>query len=274
MKTLSLSLLLVISFAFNMFAQDKSDLSFIVSGKVINSETNEGVSFAHINLDDTYWGIICDSLGFFHLRVNPDQKLKISAMGFKEQIVSIVPPSVENKIFQEIYMEKESYMLKEVDVYSLGSWNDFKEQFVKQDTPEEENIASSFDFGNLKLAQAEAKTLKHQGFGMSFNIWGSGKKRTKGLRTIDPLQDLHDRMLSEKYNRDIVAEITHESGTRLDLLMKYINSNTQFSYQTRDIYIVSKIKQLHNKFIESNPTWDYDFTYTDSLGHVPNHLRP
>jgi len=273
LKAAIITLILLVTFHSIGFSQDESDKSFIVSGKVINPETLEGISFANINLDDTYWGIICDSLGYFRLRINPEQKLKISAIGYKEQIVAVAEPSAENEVFQEIFLERETYMLREVDVYSLGSWNDFKEQFTKQEIPQEENIAESFDFGKLNLEQAKAKTLNHGGFGLSFGIFGSGKKRAKG-KLPNPLDDLHEQLLANKYNKQIVAEITHESGERLDLLMKFINSQTNFTYQTRDIYIVNRIEQLYNKFQQENPSWDYDFTYTDSLGNIPNHLRP
>lgn len=255
------------------FAQDKEDQTFVVSGKVINSETKEGISFAHVSLDGTYWSVICDSLGFFRIRINPDQKLKVRAMGFKPQIVAVQTPSVEPEIFQEIKMEQESYMLRQVNVYSFGTWNDFKEQFVKEKLPEEEDIASSFDFGNLKLDLAEANTRRHGGFGLSFGAFG-GKKKAKGMEVPTSIQVLHDQLLAEKYNRKIVAEITSEKGKRLDILMKYINSRVRFTYRTSDIYITTKIKQLYKDFLNEDPDSSYNFTYTDTLGKIQNHLRP
>ena len=238
----------------------------------------EGISFAHINLDDTYWGIVCDSLGFFRMRVNPGQKLKVSALGFKEQIVSILPPTIEDEIFQEIYMERESYLLEEVNVYSLGSWEDFKENFVKEELPEEENIAESFDFGNLRLEQAKANTIKREGFGITLgggiNPFKSGGKKAKGLRVPNQLEVIHEQILQSKFNKELVAEITKENGKRLDLLMEYINSRSNFTHQTSEYYIGSKIKQLYDEFLQENPNWDENFTFTDSLGKIPNHLRP
>ena len=273
MKTIFNTTILLTFFVSISFSQNKQDQSFVVSGKVINANTKEGISFAHVNLDDTYWGVICDSLGFFRIKINPDQKLKVRAMGFKPQIVSVQAPDTEPEIFQEIIMEKESFMLRQVNVYSFGTWNDFKEQFVKEKLPEEENIASSFDFGNLKLNLAEANTLRHGGFGLSFSPFG-GKKKAKGMVVPTSIQLLHEQLLAEKYNRKIVAEITNENGKRLDILMKYINSRVRFSHQSSDIYITTKIKQLYKDFLNEDPDWNYNFTYTDTLGKIQNHLRP
>lgn len=239
----------------------------------------EGVSFANIHLYQTYWGILCDSAGFFHLRVHPDQKLRISALGFQEQIVNITPPKVEEEeIFMEVFMEKSSILLDEVSIYSLGTWSQFKEKFIKTDLPPDENIASTFDFGNLNLAQAEANSLNRQGFG--FNVLDGinairsiGKKRRAGKRIV-PMTDWQLRILQQKYNKEVVAELTHESGFRLELLMEYINTNQKFTYQTSEMYIGVRIKQLYNDFIQEKPEDVNNLSFIDSLGTVRNHLRP
>lgn len=255
------------------FSQNNQDESIVVSGKVINSETKEGVSFAHINLDDTYWGVICDSLGFFRIRMSTDQKLKVRAMGFKPQVISIQAKDTAPEIFQEIVLDQESYLLQQVDIYSFGSWNDFKEQFIKEKLPEEENVASTFDFGNLKLTQAEAKTMHHGGFGLSFGV-GKGRKKFKGMKTLSPTEELHQNLLAQKYNRNIVAEITKENGKRLDILISYINARVLFSHQSSDLYIANKIKQLHKEFLNEDFDLNSQFTFADTLGKIQNHLRP
>ncbi|WP_209319870.1 carboxypeptidase-like regulatory domain-containing protein [Ancylomarina longa] len=273
MKTIfTLSLIIALLTSVNCFAQkQKSDSSFIVSGKVINPESLEGISFAHIKIANTYWGIVCDSLGFFRLRINPNQKLRISAIGYKEQVVSIKTPKIEDEVFQEIKMEQESYLLQEVNIYSLGTWSDFKENFIKTDLPKKENIAETFDFGNLKMDRAMANSLKRGGFGFSF---GFNRKKAKGIHIPTPIEQLHNQFLEEKYNRELVAKLTNESGKRLNLLLKYINTNAHFTYQTSDYFIGNKIKQLYKDFLHENPNWEYEFTYTDTLGLIPNHLRP
>ncbi len=279
MKTSILTIFLSLFFLYGAFSQEEqNDNSFIVSGKVINQETMEGVSFANVNLLGTYWGIVCDSAGFFRLRVNHNQKLRISALGFQEQIISIVPSKVDQEIFQEIFMEKGSILLDEVSIYSLGTWSQFKENFIKTDLPEEENIATTFNFGNLNLAQAEANSLNRQGFGFNLldgisAIKSIGKKR-RARTGIVAMTDWQLRILQQKYNKEVVAELTHESGFRLELLMEYINSNQNFTYQTSELYIGVRIKQLYDDFLQEKPQFENNLSFTDSLGTIRNHLRP
>jgi len=267
-----LSIFFAVFLSINCFAQEtKQDSSFVVSGKIINPENMEGISFAHIKLDHTYWGIVCDSLGFFRIRIQPEQKLHITAIGFKEQVVSINSPSASDEVFQEIYIKQESYLLQEVNIYSLGTWADFKNEFVKKDLPKKENIAETFDYGNLKMDRAMANSLHKGGFGLSL---GFNRKKAKGMHIPSPIEKLHEQFLKEKYNRELVAQLTNESGKRLDSFIKYINTNTHFNYQTSQYYIGNKIKQLYKNFLQKNPNWEYEFTYTDTLGSIPNHLRP
>jgi hypothetical protein len=279
LKTSLLTIFLSLFFLFGAFSQEEqNDDTFIVSGKVINPESMEGISFANVNLQGTDWGIVCDSAGFFRLRVHRDQKLRISALGFKEQMVSIAPPKVEQEVFKEILMEKGSILLEEVSIYSLGTWSQFKENFIKTDLPEEENIATTFDFGNLNLVQAEANSLNRQGFGFNLldgvsAIRSIGKKRRARKGIVD-MTDWQLRILQKKYNKEVIAELTHESGFRLELLMEYINSNQNFTHQTSEMYIGVRIKQLYKDFLQEKPQFENNLSFTDSLGTVRNHLRP
>lgn len=280
MKTSLLTIFLSLFFLFGAYSQEEeNDNSFIVSGKVINSETLEGVSFANVNLHGTYWGIICDSAGFFRLRVHPDQNLRISALGFQEQFVSITPPKAEeDEVFQEVFMEQGSILLEEVNIYSLGTWAQFKENFIKEDLPEDENIATTFDFGNLKLAQAEANSLNRQGFGFNLldginAVRSIGKKR-RARKGIVEMTDWQLRILQQKYNKEVISELTHESGYRLDQLMEYINTKQRFTHQTSEMYIGVRIKQLYKDFLQKKPQLENNLTYADSLGTIRNHLRP
>jgi len=279
LKTSLLIIFFSLFFLCGAFSQEEqNDDTFIVSGKVINPENMEGISFANVNLQGTDWGIVCDSAGFFRLRMHRDQKLRISALGFKEQMVSILPPKVEQEVFQEILMEKGSILLEEVSIYSLGTWSQFKENFVKEDLPEDENTAKTFDFGNLKLAQAEANTLNRQGFGFNLldgisAIRSIGKKR-RARKGLVEMTDWQLRILQQKYNKEIVSELTRESGFRLELLMEYINSNQNFTHQTSEIYIAVRVKQLYNDFLKEKPQSENNLSFTDSLGPIRNHLRP
>lgn len=258
--------------------EEVQDSSFVVSGKIINPETLKGISYAHVKIHDSYLGIICDSLGFFRLRINHDEKLKVTALGFKEQIVEVTPPTESDEVFQDIVMARESYLLQEVEVYSLGSWDEFKENFVKADDPIEEDITSTFDFGNLNLSLKESNSLKRGGFGVNLmdgvDLLKKINKRRRARKASPTMADWQLRILQSKYNKDVVSELTHETGITLDILMEYINSNSNFTHNTSEMYIGVKIKQLYKNFLEERPEFERSLSLMDSLGRINNHLRP
>ena len=283
MKTNLLIIFFSLLFVSSAFAQTESteevqDSSFVVSGKIINPETLKGISFAHVKIHESYLGIICDSLGFFRLRINPNEKLKVTALGFKEQIVEVTPPTEADEVFQDIIMVRQSYLLQEVEIYSLGTWKDFKEDFVKADDPVEEDIASTFDFGNLNLTQKEASTLQRGGFGVNLmdgvDLIKKISKRRKARKAGPTMADWQLRILQSKFNKEVVAELTHTSGLTLDVFMEYINENSNFTHRTSEMYIGVKVKQLYSRFLEERPQFEKNLTLLDSIGPINNHLRP
>ncbi|WP_372754782.1 carboxypeptidase-like regulatory domain-containing protein [Labilibaculum sp.] len=260
------------------FAQEKKDSTFIVSGKVISKNSLEGISFANVHLFQTSWGISCDSLGFFHLRVHPNQKLRISALGFKEQVVSVNSPNGDNEVFQEIQLEKESILIDEVSIYSLGSYSDFKKGFIKKEVSEEEDLSSSFDFGNLKQDQKEAIAAKRDGVGVDLTgginkLKSIGAKR-KERKTPIEVTDWQLSILQEKFNKQIIADITKESGPRLDDIMEYINNKEQFTYKTTELSIIEKIQVRYKEFLQEEPQEKKDTTENEFVGPIINNLRP
>ena len=254
--------------------ESENDDSFILSGKVIDATTHEGIPYSHIKLDSTYWGVICDSLGFFKVRVQPNQSLKISSMGFAEQIVPISAEVTDGQAFQEVHLERASYMLEEVDIYSLGTWTQFKHNFVKAELPEEKNVAGGWNFGNMKLYMKEALALERGSFGVgvSMNRKFKDRKQREHVAKLKS-QESKTATLKNKFNKQVVRDITHETGARLDALMVYISEREQFTYQTRDYYIQQRIKTLHDQFVLEYVVNHDDYALGDSLERLPNHLR-
>jgi len=254
--------------------ESENDDSFILTGKVIDVASLEGIPYSHIKLDDTYWGVICDSLGFFKVRVHANQSLKVSSMGFAEQIIPITAEVTDGLAFQEVHLERASYMLEEVDIYSLGTWTQFKYNFVHTNIPEEKNVAGGWDFGNLRqFMQAElAMERPGAGVGISINRKFKDRKQREYVAELKS-QEAKIEALKYKFNKQIVQDLTHETGDRLDALMVYISEREHFTYQTRDYYIRMKVKSLYGEFVLEYTDDRDDYALGDSAEIVTNHLR-
>ena len=112
----------LLSYAQNTEEED----GFTLSGKVIDASTLKGIPYSHVKIDETYWGVICDSLGFFNVKVKNNHSFKVSSLGYSDIIVPITSEVTDGAAFQEISLDRTSYILDEVDIYSLGTWEQFK----------------------------------------------------------------------------------------------------------------------------------------------------
>ncbi len=248
--------------------------SFTLSGKVVDAATLEGIPFSHIKIDETYWGVICDSLGFFKVSIKPNQNLKVSSLGYSEIIVPITSEVTDGESFQEISLDRTSYMLEEVDIYSLGTWEQFKENFVKMELPDESNIAGGWDFGNLKQhMQAElAMGRSGAGVGISMNRKFKDRKQREHVAKLKS-KEFKVYILKSKFNKQLVEDITREKGVRLEALMVYITEREHFTYQTRDMYIQHRIKACYDTFVLEYVDGEYEYALDDTTKTLRNHLR-
>ncbi len=254
--------------------EEEGDL--ILSGKIIDANTQNGIPFSHIKINDTYWGVISDSLGFFKVLIKPNQRLKVSALGYAEMLVPVTTKVTDGVAFQEIFLEKMSYMLDVVDIYSLGTWNQFKENFIKMDLPEEKNIAANFNYGNLKAIYGTKEVLipgVASGFGIGIGLNGKSKDQISRERVAHLKSNEYKvTILKNKFNKQLVKDITKEKGSRLEAFMIYVAEKERFTYQTNDIYIQKRIKELYNTFLLEYV--DSTYTMEDTIENLRNHLRP
>lgn len=278
MKSIYFTLILLSSFVLFpiiSYAQNiEEEESFTLSGKVIDAATLEGIPFSHIKIDGTYWGVICDSLGFFKVSIKPNQNLKVSSIGYAEIIVPITSEITDGAAFQEISLDRMSYMLEEVDIYSLGTWEQFKENFVKMELPDDSNIADGWNFGNMKQHMQAALAMARPGAGIGFSMNGKFKDR-KQREHVAKLKsrEFKVEILKSKFNRQLVEDITREKGVRLEALMVYITEREHFTYQTRDTYIQQRIKACYDAFVLEYVEGEYEYALDDTTKTLRNHLR-
>ncbi len=227
-------------------AQEKIDSSFVVSGKVIDSHSKKGIAYAYITIEQSFMGTVCDSLGFFSLHIQSNQAIKISAIGYKTQKKSI-KTNGDAGIFIEIEMQKNSVLLKEVNVYAFGTWNDFKYQFLKKKLAPEKSIKiDNSILASCKYYDELGKTMRRGGLGISLGmrLGSRNNKKSNALRKLIA----KEQQLQRKYNKKLVAQITHEKGIHLEALMSYINCNATFTYLSEEKDIIKEILRLHQKF--------------------------
>ncbi|BAX79786.1 hypothetical protein ALGA_1402 [Labilibaculum antarcticum] len=185
-----------------------------------------------------------------------------------------------NPIFT-IKLDKISYLLKEVTVSSWKNWTDFKEEFIRTKAPKEDELEI-----NLKMSEVDMKNIKDAiavNNNQSFDFAGAliyygiklfEKKKIPEVVFSKEIQELHDQILAEKYNNEIIKQRTNQEGDELEKLRAFINRNTNFTYETNEITIQTKVVELYEKYKNSIDSTNFYQFRIDTLRKIPNHLKP
>ena len=115
MKRILFILLISITISKSIIAQQNSG---VISGRVYNSKTNEGVPFATVQIWGTSTGVFTDSVGKFSLsELKPGfVELRVSSVGFKPFISSAVMVTNSHQVTLDISLEESEINLGEVVV--------------------------------------------------------------------------------------------------------------------------------------------------------------
>ncbi len=89
----------------------------ILKGRIVDSNTQEGIAYTNIGIEGTFYGTASDAEGFFELKV-PDEfkneKLYISAVGYKNEILDV--NQLLTKDFNLIRLAAQTYDIADIDV--------------------------------------------------------------------------------------------------------------------------------------------------------------
>jgi len=111
--------IIIISLFFSLFslAQQSGKVVGIIKGKVINSTTNEPVSYTNIGLEGTYYGTASDGDGNFELKIPEEMTEKsiyFSAVGFTNKQFAV--KTLFDKDFSIIKLDAQSYGIDNIDI--------------------------------------------------------------------------------------------------------------------------------------------------------------
>lgn len=264
-----ISLIILLSSNYYSFSESsKIDSIISISGQILHSESLAPIPLATIIIKRTRKGIICDSLGIFHLQIKQFDTLRISALGYKNinwEIPFIFNP--DSPPFFQIKLEDISYLLDEVDIYALGTWDEFKEDFIKSKLLEKDPINKSIikqlapyntKKPNVVPAQYRAKNEKmgilaaiQSPTNFLYNKLSKSEKAKKKLSKIIR-NESKTRKISSKYNGEIVADATGLEGDELVKFMEYAGSHIKVTPNSSEYYVMKQILFWFGKYKEES----------------------
>lgn len=240
--------LAVLFFCCSLSAQQKKYVA-----RVFDGITYQPLSGASIYNTNTKKYAFSDKNGRFEIVVSLNDTLIISKSTFR-QLVAVVDKSVYYG-FEDFFLYYKATMLKEVTIIGINpSYEGFKKDIVTLELPEYYKRAE-----DVKLSEMEKANAVYKDGG---NILSLG-----GTMTMSPISFLYDKyskkakmnrlyneMLSyeeevdrvhQKYNRELVSEITGLTGDELLDFMMYCHFSYYDLVRWSDNQIRDKVKSLY-----------------------------
>lgn len=267
-----LKFILIIFLSANAFHSNAQsflqDSTLSISGLIYSSKTNEAIPNATVTIKRSRKGVICDNTGVFHLQIQERDTLVISALGYelKEWPVPLIlnpdfPP------FFRIQLQDISYLLKEVDIYALGTWDEFKDEFVKakvkEKNPINKDIGKQLAPYNTKKpnpvpAQYRPKIDKKMDiidaiFRPTDFLHNKLSKKEKIKKKLSKRikEEGKNKKIGKKYNAQIVSDATGLKGDELVAFMEFCGKKIQVTENSRDYDVMKQILDLYQEYTKA-----------------------
>jgi len=263
-----LLILLILFFLYNSSSATKveNDSIISISGQIVTTTGISPIPLAHLLIKGKRSGQICDSLGIFHLQLKQSDTLIVSALGFKtkEWPIPFIFDTTLPSFFQ-ISLEKMAYLLKEVDIYALGTWEEFKADFVKLKIKDDYVINTQITKElapfqtrkpNIVPPQYRQKNEKftfiHALFAPTDFLFAKLSRSEKRKKKITKMirEEWRIKKLNQYYTSEIVAANTGLKGEALEEFMAYCGPKLEITEITSQYDILEQVVNNYKEYLK------------------------
>lgn len=246
----ALPLLLMISQG--ALAQSDSVSSRVIRGRIVDDSLGFALPFVHLWNESNRIGSISSESGEFSINVRNQDRISFSALGYSGYSFEVSDSTLAEGIV--VRLQSKKYELAEVVVRRWSSYAAFKHDFLTLDLPETEieplkaQILVSATVAALEADYERAAKQKLEGgFGVTTSL-GAGINRAKEGREKLRTLEKREKIIRQKFNRELVGEITALEGDELTKFIALCNFSEDYLYAT-DLYtIVEAISAKFNAY--------------------------
>ena len=244
------ALILISLWVSNASAQESV---FEVRGRVVD-ENGGSVQFAHlINIKKSI-GTITDTAGRFRILMIASDTIKITCLGFEDAGFTLsgqmIKPDVNQVTISDIVLTSKIYELGTVNVFQ-ERWNSFLYDYTHTETPKnKQNQAIEKWFS--RLVNPEIVRQISQGASPGITFTNPNRKRIKADKQIRQFeyQEELSREANERYNPQVVADITGMSIEEAEKFVRYCNLSRDYILQKNDYDLYVIINQLYKEYLK------------------------
>lgn len=254
-KTLFINLLVIILITTgttlfkNASAQNRNGI-IELRGKLLGND-KKPVQYAHIINLKKGLATISDTSGNFRMVMLNTDTLRISCLGYQVKYFTIGNLAENtNELQVTIYLADQVYDLAVVNIYK-ERWNSFLYDYANLKSKEKE-ISDQVDkwmSNMIELEELVLLSVAAQGVGFPINYTS---KRSKSIAKMNDLikQDELNKLADQKFNKNVVKDITKLEGEDLNKFMSYCKLDRDFIIKTTEydlIVIINEIFSIYKK---------------------------
>jgi hypothetical protein len=229
-----------------------ADSLFYFKGRVVDSISSRPVAFTHIINTGRNTATICDTLGYFYLRVRLSDTLKFSAIGYAPLLLLMNDSLRTLERLPDIPLRGISYTIRGVMINPLGSYTSFKYRVASLQLP-----PTGYEINPTVLMEIERGTdtldmVQYPAISPVTALYNwlskEGKSRRKLAKLIE--QEQFEKEIAYKYSPLIVSGITGYSGFELYYFMDFCSFSMKF-LQESDRYEIQDAVLKKQKIFEA-----------------------
>jgi len=247
--------ILLLNFSPDIHSQTEQKKLYTIRARLTDGKTKKNISFAQVINKSMQWGVVTDTLGVFSFSANIHDTLYISAIGYYPVLIEVADSLIVQVRIPAIPLVEQVYQLDQVNVYSLGTYQQFKYKLLHS-TPPDNNIQKVTErikkekdmLPKYPLQEQASIPLGHPITALYMLL----SKEGKGQRKYEEAKDLHRIFVlaNTKFNREMVIRATGLNGNMLEQFMIFCNPDIEFIIQASEYDIYKLILEDYEIFIK------------------------
>lgn len=223
-----------------------------LNGEIISSEDGELVPYVHIININTNEGTSSDFSGKFSIKVNKTDTLIFSAVGFEKYALTLVENEIDSKDYYiRILLYQSSYELAPVNIYAFKDEAGFKQDILNMEVPEPANpkiIIPGAHQGPVTSRDLNGGFSLGSPISSVVNVFSKEAKELRKYQKV--LKDApRQKTLHEKYNLEIVEEITGLKDEELNQFMLFCKIPEDYIIKANDYEIILAVNACYKEFL-------------------------
>jgi len=243
-KALTVGLILIL-YSARLYSQEIE-----LSGQIVDRSSQESVPYVHIVNKNIQKGTVSNTEGRFWIKMDKNDTLIFSAIGFENYAFMLKKNIDTDKIDVKIELDMSTMELEAVDVFAYRNERALKDALINMEMP----VDSDEDFQIPGIKRSVPKATKPEG-GFSLGspltsiakIFSKEEKEKKLLKKYK--QDYnYQKLITSKYNRQIVMEITNVPEDKVEDFMKFCVLEDAFIKRATEYELAVLLKQCEIDF--------------------------